>query len=383
MRKTEPSDQMKKMSLGCEAVECNFQTPNLDIKNYPAMVQHLQLHSHLVHGVEMPGVGSACPCQRHKDGAGQTLPPSSEKPRDRTRSRSRRRSNVEEFDFPCPDCNLQSFATEAGLYQHRRKYCGLRGVEPSGLDFLCQGEGCGRAFSNPAGLATHRRSCKTLLALAVDDNSSSEGGPGREGVRDREKRSRSTMPIEVRDRTRAGLRDRERSRSGKGVAQSGNDKWVDEDSGSHVNGSRSSKSSKKGRGSRSLTLGDCGSTSTSGSRSSERGAVPVQRSTTFNNLRATGEEASSSSSRGDCTGDFKVEMEVLMRLSNGKMVTTKYKVSSQTLMQSVIVKVANKMEREVKKVKLYRQADFGPGLEVPATSTAVNFGGSRLYAEVV
>ena len=45
--------------------------------------------------------------------------------------------------------------------------------------------------------------------------------------------------------------------------------------------------------------------------------------------------------------------------------------------------VANKMEREVKKVKLYRQADFGPGLEVPATSTAVNFGGSRLYAEVV
>lgn len=200
-------------------------------------------------------------------------------------------------------------------------------------------------------------------------------------MRDREKRSRSTRPIEVRDRTRAGLRDRERSRSGKGVAQSGKDKWVDEDSGSHVNGSRSSKSFKKGRGSRSSTLGDCGSTSTSGGRSSERGAVPVQRSMTSNNLRATGEEASASSSRRDCS-DLKVEMEVLMRLSNGRMVTTKYKVSSQTLMQSVIIKVANKMEREVKKVKLYRQADFGPGAEVPATSTAVNFGGSRLYAEV-
>merc|ERR1719397_1236516 len=367
---------MEKVSLECQAVECNFQTPNLDIKNYPAMVQHLQLHSHLVHGVEMPGVVDHCPCQRQNDGTGQTPSPS----RERTRSRSSRRRNVEELDFPCPDCNLQSFATEAGLYQHRRRFCGLREVEPSGLDFLCQGGGCGKAFSNPMGLARHRRSCKKLL----DNSSNEEGGPGRDGLRDREKRSRSTMPIEVRGRTREGMRDKERrSRSEKGVAQSGYDEWVDQDSGSSVNGSQSTRSSKKGRGSRSLTLGDHGSTSTSGSRVSVRGAIPVQRLMTSNNLRASGEEVASSSSRQDCTGDLKVEMEVLMRLNNERMVTTKYRVSSQTLMQSVIIKVANKMEREVEKVKLYKQTYFGPGVEALGTSMAVNFGGSRLYAEAV
>ena len=154
------SAQMKKMSVECEVVECNFKTPTLDVEEYAAMVRHLQvlgvetlsqkleeiisiqiqLHTKLIHGVEVAGEGG-CSCQnKKKAGSGKTLPPSrfsvnlvilsslfnlhwivscSAKPRSLTRSRSRRRSNVEELDFPCPDCNLQSFATEAGLYIHR------------------------------------------------------------------------------------------------------------------------------------------------------------------------------------------------------------------------------------------------------------------------
>ena len=155
--KMRSSAQMKKMSVECEVVECNFKTPTLDIEEYAAMVRHLQvfetlsqkleeinsiqiqLHTKLVHGVEVAGE-EGCSCQKKKAGSGKTLPPSrfsvnlailsslfnlhwivscSAKPRSLTRSRSRRRSNVEELDFPCPDCNLQSFATEAGLYIHR------------------------------------------------------------------------------------------------------------------------------------------------------------------------------------------------------------------------------------------------------------------------
>ena len=32
----------------------------------------------------------------------------------------------------------------------------MKGVKPTDLDFLCQGEGCGRAFSSPQGLNIHR-----------------------------------------------------------------------------------------------------------------------------------------------------------------------------------------------------------------------------------
>ena len=32
----------------------------------------------------------------------------------------------------------------------------MKGVKPTDLDFLCQGEGCRRAFSSPQGLNVHR-----------------------------------------------------------------------------------------------------------------------------------------------------------------------------------------------------------------------------------
>ena len=35
--------QMEKMRLECEATGCEFKTPNIDKKEYPAMVAHLQV----------------------------------------------------------------------------------------------------------------------------------------------------------------------------------------------------------------------------------------------------------------------------------------------------------------------------------------------------
>ena len=96
------------------------------------------------------------------------------------------------------------------------------------------------------------------------------------------------------------------------------------------------RASEKKGGSRSLSMGGDGSSS----RSAEREVAPVQRSVTTNQ-RATGKNGASSSSRRDGarSDDFKVEMEVEMRLMDGRMATTKYRVGAYTLMRSVIVKV--------------------------------------------
>ena len=37
------SAQMKKMSVECEVLECNFKTPTLDVEEYASMVCHLQV----------------------------------------------------------------------------------------------------------------------------------------------------------------------------------------------------------------------------------------------------------------------------------------------------------------------------------------------------
>ena len=42
------------------------------------------------------------------------------------------------------------------LASHLRTKVHLGGVKPTSLDFLCQGEGCGRAFASPMGVAIHR-----------------------------------------------------------------------------------------------------------------------------------------------------------------------------------------------------------------------------------
>jgi len=158
-RSSENVDQ--RMSLDCEVEGCGFLTPAMGAKDYLAMVKHLQVHTRVVHGI------GECVCQNGDCAGFKSRSPPRLKPRSRTRSRSRRsrsrsshQRSMVELDFPCPDCGERSFATEAGLYMHRRKVCGLKGVKPTDLDFLCQGEGCGRAFSSPQGLNIHRRHCQ-------------------------------------------------------------------------------------------------------------------------------------------------------------------------------------------------------------------------------
>jgi len=163
------------MSLECEVEGCGFLTPALCSKDYLAMVKHLQVHTRVVHGIDV-GVGG-CVCQNREYIGFESRTPTRVKTRSRTRSRSRRsrsrssfKSNVGQLDYPCPDCGERSFATEAGLYMHRRKVCGLKGVKPTDLDFLCQGEGCGRAFSSPQGLNVHRRHCQKRSSRSLTAN---------------------------------------------------------------------------------------------------------------------------------------------------------------------------------------------------------------------
>merc|ERR1719447_2608865 len=151
----------QRMSLECEVEGCGFLTPALGSKDYLAMVKHLQVHTRVVHGIYI-GAGE-CVGQNWERAGFESRSPSRVKPRSRTRSRSSHQRSVGELDFPCPDCGERSFATEAGLYMHRRKVCGLKGVKLTDLDFLCQGEGCGRAFSSPMGLDMHRRHCQKRL----------------------------------------------------------------------------------------------------------------------------------------------------------------------------------------------------------------------------
>merc|ERR1719234_1172586 len=85
----------------------------------------------------------------------------------RSRSRSSRRDM--NLAFPCPDCNMQSFASEAGLYAHRIRICGLKDKEkPTSLDFKCTS--CPRAFATPLGVVSHRRYCR-----GVEQGSGGEG----------------------------------------------------------------------------------------------------------------------------------------------------------------------------------------------------------------
>merc|ERR1712181_93103 len=95
--------------------------------------------------------------------------------------------------------------------------------------------------------------------------------------------------------------------------------------------------------------------------------VPAQRSSTSQGGRQ----------RTDAS-DIKMEMDIEMKLRDGRSAVTKYSVSCLTSMQSVINKVAAKMEQEAKEVRLYMGARV-----VPGTSLAVIYGGSKLRAKLL
>ena len=161
------------------------------------------MHTALVHGVEVAGVG--CDCQKKvKFGAGKTLPPSrccanlfklllsylsihisvlaarSKGPKqglDRAGAAMWRNWISPALTATSSPLLLRLASTCTGwsavsqedilCFFQRRRVCGLRGVKPTGFDFPCQEKGCGRAFSNPMGLAQHRYAMHTWVMGVV------------------------------------------------------------------------------------------------------------------------------------------------------------------------------------------------------------------------
>jgi len=338
-KSTKASMPKKSIEMGLGCAWCMFRTPALGLDGYPAMTRNLQRHAEEDHGVKVPGGKDVCTCQMPKAGKEQRSSTSrSASSRSRERSQSQRgRFNVEELDFACPDCNLHSFATETGLYLHRKKSCGLRGVKSTSLDFSCQGEGCDRAFTSPMGLATHRRSCKKV--------------PGPMGAQENVVR-----------RGREEVRGQPKEKRRKVVGEEGGDG----SSRSRTSGERESEGDGKKR---SRTAG------ATSARSKGRGVAATSRS-------VTSDQGVSSTSKGGGrrteASEIQMEMEIDMKLKDGRCATTKYRVGCLTTMQSVVKRVAAKMEQEVHKVMLYRGAAL-----VPGASLAVNYGGCRLTAQVL
>jgi len=347
-KSTKASMPKKSIEMGLGCAWCMFRTPALGLDGYPAMTRNLQRHAEEDHGVKVPGGKDVCTCQMPKAGKEQRSSTSrSASSRSRERSQSQRgRFNVEELDFACPDCNLHSFATETGLYMHRKKSCGLRGVKSTSLDFSCQGEGCDRAFTSPLGLATHRRSCKK--------------SPGPMGAQEKVVR-----------RGREEVRGQPKEKRRKVVGEEGGGGR----SRSLTSGAREARAQLGERESEGDGKNRSRTAGATSARSKGRGVAATSRS-------VTSDQGVSSTSKGGGrrteASDIQMEMEIDMKLKDGRCATTKYRVGCLTTMQSVVKRVAAKMEQEVHKVRLYR----GPTL-VPGASLAVNYGGCRLTAKVL
>ena len=155
---------------------------------------------------------------------------------------------------------------------------------------------------------------------------------GRENIKgSREKSSKNGRVLQdasspLRDGTKGGSRSLTMGYSGS-TSSSRKEAWVT----MGYNGSTSSSRKEAW-----VTMGYNGSTS-----SSRKEATPVQRSAT-SNQSATGDGASSSSRQnGERLDHSKVEMEIDMILRDGRVATTKYKVNSLTCMRSVMLKVEN------------------------------------------
>jgi len=109
-------------------------------------------------------------------------------------------------------------------------------------------------------------------------------------------------------------------------------------------------------------------------KASEEGATAQRSVTSYQGA------SSPSQGRGQRidASKIKMEMDVQMTLKDGRIATTKYRVGCLTPMQSVIKKVAAKLEEEVDKVRLYWRNSL-----VPGTDIAVKYGGYQLIAKVL
>jgi len=415
--------------ITCEVEECAFSTPKLGRDAYPAMVAHLQVHSVVKHGIQIgQAINPLHPNVENQDQAAADSPLDDgaqngkaatrrartfsqlarrpEKKVEGRRGRSLSRSRG--LGHPCTDCNKVSFETEKGLFIHRRRSCGLKGVQLTSLDFVCPT--CPRAFTTPMGVALHRRHCKgdessnstgeerdssstvrepnrlraqvDILKMSGEASPQVTGGVGVENARKRHYAKVAAEPdiegdgsevVVVRKISRVSTKRSEASGSGGSSFKSPQKK------------SKISEGKKGGgRGeNRSNTMLGCGVVKNSASKgilkkSNEREArSQTEATTSLGHREAWVVSRSSSASRAATEEENgverrKVTMEISMKLPTGQKAHVVYRVGVNTEMKKVVDKVALKLGVPSSRVRLYNAGTPGPLASSMVTSSEVS-----------
>jgi len=409
--------------IACEVEECAFSTPKLGRGAYPAMVAHLQVHSVVKHGIQIgQAINPLHPNVENQDQAAADSPLDDgaqngkaatrrartfsqlarrpEKKVEGRRGRSLSRSRG--LGHPCTDCNKVSFETEKGLFIHRRRSCGLKGVQLTSLDFVCPT--CPRAFTTPMGVALHRRHCKgdesSNSTGEERDSSSTVREPNRlraqvdipkmsgeaslqvtegVGVEKAKKRHYAEVAAEpdaegdgsevvvVRKVSRVSTKRSEASGSGGSSFKSPPQKK------SKISGEtgRDRGENRSNAGEKSKTMLGCGVVKNFASKgilkkSNEREArSQTEATTSLGHREAWMVSRSSSASRAPTEEENglsrrKVTMEISMQLPTGQKAHVVYRVGVNTEMKKVVDKVALKLGVPSSRVRLYKAGTPGP-----------------------
>jgi len=431
--------------IACEVEECAFSTPKLGRDAYPAMVAHLQVHMAVKHGIQIgQAINSLCSRGENQDQAagGSSLDDGAQRGgvatrRARTFSqparspekkvagrRGRSLSRSRGLEHPCTDCNKVSFETEQGLFIHRRRSCGLKGVQLTSLDFVCPT--CPRAFTTPMGVAIHRRHCKgdefSNSTAEVRDSSSTvrernrfrvhvdiprmrgeasvqvPGGVGAEKARKRHYAEVAAEPdaegdgfevVVVRKVSRVSTKRSEASGSGGSSFKSPLLQKKSKISEGKLGGD--SGESRSNTGEKSKTLLGCGAVKKFASKgilknSNEKEArSQTEATTSLGHSEAWMVSRSSSASRAPTEEENgpmrrKVTMEISMQLPTGQKAHVVYRVGVNTEMKKVVDKVALKLGVPSSRVRLYNAGT--PGHLASSVVTSSDVAGSGVSSFV-
>jgi len=431
--------------IACEVEECAFSTPKLGRDAYPAMVAHLQVHSVVKHGIQIgQAINPLHPNVENQDQAAADSPlddgaqngkaatrrartfsqparmPENKVAGRRGRSLSRSRG----LGHPCTDCNEVSFETEKGLFIHRRRSCGLKGVHLNSLDFVCPT--CPRAFTTPMGVAVHRRHCKgdevSNSTGEVRDSSSTVREPNRlraqvdifkmseeaspqvtegVGVEKARKRQYAKVAAEpdvegdgsevvvVRKVSRVSTQRSEASGPRGSSFKSPLAQKKLKTSEGKMGGDRGEKRSDTGE--KSKTMLGCGVVKNFASKgilkkSNEgEGRSQTEATTSLGHREAWMVSRSSSASRAPTEEENGVErrnvtMEISMKLPTGQKAYVVYRVRVNTEMKKVVDKVALKLGVPSSRVRLYNAGT--PGHLASSVVTSSDVAGSGVSSFV-
>jgi len=377
--------------IACEVEECAFSTPKLGRDAYPAMVAHLQVHSVVKHGIQIgQAINPLCSCGDDQDlavrdsplddGAQQNraavtrrartlsqpaMSPGKKSVGRRGRSLSRSRG----LEYPCTDCNKVSFETEEGLFNHRRRSCGLKGVKLTSTDFACPT--CPRAFTSPMGVTTHRRFCKggeiQNSPRVVTENYSTVGETSL--LRARADISKMREEASPQDRRRPGAEKAKKRHQAdvifveegpkvvvakKSVRVTTADEGEERESGGQGRGETESESDIGGKSRTLLGRGfdeDVLAKGTLSNRSQREERSRTEATTSLGHREAWLVDRSSSAR--SALPQTKVSMEISMKLPTGLRANVVYRVGANTEMKKVVDKVAIKLGVPSSRVQLY------------------------------